>query len=161
MRPIATAIVRTGVVSKKALVEMQRWGLPVDLVAEERVIDIHEAQQVVNIIRDALEDSDQVMVRDTDLDLLKTWIDSNNQREGRLHIKEGDQKTSFKVIFCRGPLKEFVIPYRSDSIIDLLTNGESYLKYTDDEGNKQTVYFSDVKEFYIGESKAFMICGVL
>lgn len=158
MRPIATAVVRTGVVSKEVLAEMQRWGLPVDFVIEEEVPIIHEAEQVVNIIRDALESGDQVMVRGTDLDLLGLWLDTDNQREGRIFIKNEDEKTSFKIIFCRTPLKEFVVPFRSDSIIDLLTNGESHLKYTDDEGNKQTVYFSDVKEFYIGDRKAFMIC---
>ena len=58
MRPIATAVVRTGVVSKEVLTEMQKWGLPVDFVVEEEVPIIHEAQQVVNIIRDALESDD-------------------------------------------------------------------------------------------------------
>ena len=159
MRPIATAIVRTGVVSREMLVEMQKWGLPVSLIAEDDVATIHEAQQVVNIIRDALEASDQVMIRDTDLDLLKLWIDPNNQREGRIFIVDEGQKTSFKIIFCRTTLKEFVIPYKSDSIIDLLTNGYSHLKFTDDDGEKRTVFFSDVREFYLGDTKAFMICG--
>lgn len=158
MRPIATAIVRTGVVSKEVLTEMQKWGLPVDFVIEEEVPIIHEAEQVVNIIRDALESGDQVMVRGTDLDMLSLWLDAANQREGRVFIKDEDQKTSFKIIYCRTPLKEFVIPFKSDSIIDLMTNGESHLKYTDDEGNKKTMYFSDVQEFYIGDRKAFMIC---
>lgn len=158
MRPIATAVIRTGLVHKDALAEMQKWGLPVDLIAEEEVANIHEAQQVVNIIRDALDASDQVMVRDTDLDMLKSWVNPDNQREGRLYVKDEDQKTSFKVIFSRGPLKEFVIPYRSDSIVDLMTNGETHLKYTDDEGKKQTVYFTNTREFYIGDTKAFMIC---
>lgn len=158
MRPIATAVVRTGVVSKEVLIEMQKWGLPVDFVAEEKVPIIHEAQQVVNIIRDALESGDQVRVRGTDLDLLGMWLEADNQREGRIFIEDEGEKTSFKIIFCRSSLKEFVIPYRSDSIIDLMTNGESHMKYTDDDGNKQTVYFSDVQEFYIGDRKAFMIC---
>jgi hypothetical protein len=158
MRPIANAIVRTGIVSKEVLAEMKRWGLPVDMISEEKVADIHEAQQVVNIIRDALESSDQVMVKGTDLDLLKSWLIPDNQREGRIFIKDEDNKTSFKIIFIRTPLKEFVIPFRSDSIIDLLTNGESHLKFTDDDGNKQTVFFHSVREFYIGEKKAFMIC---
>ena len=158
MRPIATAVIRTGVVSKEALAEMQKWGLPVDLIAEEKVATIHEHQQVVNIIRDALENVDQVMVRDTDLDIISMFIDPKNQREGRIHLKTESDKTSFKITFCRGPLKEFIIPYRSEDIVDLMTNGESHLKFTDDEGNKQTVYFKNVREFYVGDRKAFMIC---
>lgn len=158
MRPIATAVIRTGVVSKEVLAEMQKWGLPVDFVIEEEVPIIHEAQQVVNIIRDALESHDQVMVRDTDLDILKLYVEPANKREGRMHIQDGDEKTSFKVTFCRGPFKEFVIPYRSESIIDLLINGDSHLKYTDDEGNKQKTYFRDVREIFLGSTKVFLIC---
>ncbi len=158
MRPIAYAVVRTGVIPKEALAELQKWGLPVDLIAEEKVATIHDPEQVVHIIRDALEASDQVMLRDTDLDIIKRFLNPEFRREGKLHLKYEDEKGTTKVIFSRGSLKEYIIPYRSDSIVDMMTNGESCLKYKDDEGNNQTVYFSDVRELFIGDRKAFMIC---
>lgn len=156
MRPIATAVVRSGLVDETALAEMQRWGLPIDLIEEKEVIDTHEG--VVQVIQDALESLEQVRMQDTDLDIVKRFISNDHRREGQLHLRENDQKGRAKTFFCRTHMGDFVFPWRAESIFDMMTNGETFFSWTDDEGQKQKTYFSSARELFVGEHKAFMVC---
>ena len=158
MRPVAVAVIRAGLVPEEVLAEFKRWKLPISVVVEEPKDVLQDPKQIVNVIRDALESAEQVHVRDTDLDILQRFLDPQYQRMGKLIIKDGDEKATAKVNFCLTPLGEYTIPWRSDSIFDLMTNGETHLRYSDPDGTSHSVHFSDVREVFIGDRKAFMVC---
>lgn len=158
MKPIAFAVVRSGLVTKETMEEIRRWGLPVELlpVPEEGILE--NPRQIVDLIQHALEDADQVKISETDLDLLTRYLDPAHRREGTLVVKDGQQKSTSKVLFSVTPLGEYAIPWMSESIADFMTNGQTYLRFKLDSGESSRVTFSDVREVFFGEQKAFMVC---
>jgi hypothetical protein len=158
MRPLSVAVVRAGIVPEGALGEFKRWGLPVELVSEEKMLSSPEA--VVNVIMDALESEDQVRTRDTDFDTLKRYLDPRFSIQAKLHLDDGEgEKSTAKITVCKTCMGDFAIPWRGDSVAELVTNGLTYLSY-EEEGQKHKVLFTNVEEMYLGEHKVFMICKV-
>lgn len=155
MRPLARAVVQAGLVSKDALIELRRWGLPVEV---QEVEPIGNLDEVVSIIRDALEDGSQVRIQESDLDVLRRFLDPEGQQQGHLRVKSPSGTTSFPVVFCLTKMGEYVLPWKSESIFDMLTFGDSFLRYDDEQGKEQVVYFMDVRASYFGDQRAFMIC---
>jgi hypothetical protein len=167
MRPLSVAIVRAGLIPDDALGELKRWGLPVEFVTEKEPLQTPEA--VANVIMDALESEDQVRMRDTDFDVLKRYLDPANTIQAKLHLDNGEgEKSTAKIRVCKTRMNDFAIPWRGETISDLLTNGHTYLSYEEGEDGpgdgiikvKHKIFFSDVEEMYLGEHKAFMICKV-
>ena len=159
MRPLGTAVIRSGLVPPETLVEMRRWGLPVQVVEADEIIEDPDA--VVRVIQDALESSEQVRMQDTDLDIVQRWVDPENQVEGKLVIKASDgAKSTVKVVFCWTVMKEVAMPWRSESITDLLLEPDCHLLYTDEAGVKHKLFFTDARELYIGDTKAFVVGAV-
>jgi len=157
MRPLGVAVIRAGLVDTSVISEMQRWGLPIHIVEETQVI--RDADVVVRVLQDALESGEQVRLQDTDLDIVQKWVDPANQIVGKLVVKDGEKRSTSKCIFCRTLMGEFAFPWTSESLADLLVNGESHLQYSKD-GEITKAYFIDVRELYIGDSKAFVVCLV-
>lgn len=157
MRPLVTAILKTGLVSPEALAELQRWGLPVDFTGESEVEQVQDRDRVIAIIRDALESGDQVRLQDTDLDVLRRFLDPEYQREGRLTVRDDKTRSTFKVIFCRTPMGEYVVPWKSEAVRDMIIDGEGVLRYEED-GKKHEVYLTDVRDLFFGDHRAFMVC---
>jgi len=147
------AVVASGIVERAALEELRRWGLPVDEVDDVKALHLEEAAARV---RDALESEGYILVRETDLAVFEQFAQTMCQ--GVLHIvldNEVDPKDNdLQVTFGRTPLKEYILPWKSTGIADVLTNGMTYLV---DEGSR--VYFREVRELFFGETKAFMICA--
>lgn len=159
MRPVSVAVVRAGIVPEAVLSEFKRWGLPVELVSEEKLIRTPEG--VANVIMDALESEDQVRTRDTDFDVLKRYLDPTFSIQAKLHLDNGEgEKSTAKITVCKTRMGDFAIPWRSDSIAELIANGLTYLTYEED-GQNHKVTFNDVEEMYLGEHKVFMICKVV
>ncbi len=156
MRPIAHAVIRTGLIPEDTMIEIRKWGLPIEFVQSSQVLE--NAQSVAAVIQDALESADQVAMRDTDLDILNRFLDPKQQMKGTLVLKDGDQKGSVDVLFCLTGLKEYAIPWTSDSIFEMMLNGETYLRYTDKDGSKVKVFFVGGRELFFGDRKAFMVC---
>lgn len=156
MKAIAVAVVSSGLVSPETLAEIRRWGLPIDFIEPSKVLN--DPRQIIDLIQNALESADQVKISETDLDVLTRFLDPKYQREGTLVIKDGDQKVSNKVLYCVTPLGEFAIPWMSESIADLMTNGHTYLRCGSGEGTEHVKFF-DVREVFFGEKKAFMVCA--
>jgi len=156
MKPIAHAVIRTGLIPEDTLAEIRKWGLPIEFVQSSQVLE--SAQAVTAVIQDALESADQVTCRDTDLDILSRFLDPNHQQKGTLMLRDGDQKGSQEVLFCRTILMEYAIPWTSDTIFETILNGETYLRYTDRDGTKMKVFFNDGHELFFGDHKAFMVC---
>jgi hypothetical protein len=158
MKPVAFAVVRSGLISSEVLRELQRWGLPVALVSvpEEGVLE--NPKQIVDLIQNALEDADQVKINETDLDLLTRYLDPAYRKEGTLVVKDGKQKATSKVLYSVTPLGEYAIPWVSESIADFMTNGQTYLRFKLSDGSSSRVTFSSVREVFFGDQKAFMVC---
>jgi hypothetical protein len=156
--PLATALVRAGLLDVNMIAELIRWKLPVDLpkVSLER-----DPVAAALAIQQAIEDHDQVEVRETDLELLKLFL--KTQTIGRLHVAMMDETAEFEVAFGRTRCTEsngkrvlsgdYIIPYRSESICEVMTNELTHLI----DGRKK-VFFSEAKDFFFGGTKAFMVC---
>jgi hypothetical protein len=164
MRKIAFAAMRMGLIEPDVIKQFQRWGgIPRDM--DTSVVE--EPEVALELVQDALESEEYVRLQDTDLDLLKFWLNTDNQRKGQLTLVDmhTGQKAVRSILFARREvvvtatkkLVEYVLPWVSESIIDILTNGLTYLKYTEGE-TKNAVYFGDVREMYFGDVKAFMVC---
>ncbi len=160
MRPLSKAVIRTGLLDEDQLGEMRRWKLPVAIeVVEGEGEVINDPEMIVKIIQDALESGEQVRVQDTDLDIVQRWVDPKNQVTGKLIMKEGEERATRKLIFCWTVMKEVAFPWTSEGIVDLLCNGETHLKFEGPDGTKRKLYFTDVRELYIGDTKAFVVCS--
>lgn len=156
MRPVSTAVVRAGIIPKESLAELQRWGLPVEEL-NDVIVSAETAQQAIDIICDALDADDQTAIRESDLEIIKMWLNPENQIEGKLQLPIDGRKSNFKVTFCRTRMGEYVIPWNSESVADFLLTVESLLRYEED-GVKKKVHFLDVRELFVGDHKAFMVC---
>lgn len=153
MKTLTLAVVKAGILDPGTIAEINRWGLPVEFVEEDKLLTSHD--EVVAKIQEALESEDIVQTRSTDLDILNEYL--QNQEQGRLHIHDTDtgKKASFSISFCRTTMGEYVIPWRAEAISDLMVNASSHLKVKD---TKKRVYFQDVRELFFGEHKAFIVC---
>lgn len=148
MTALTEAVARAGLVNEDMVKELQKWGLPVGLTESDFYPDKEAAVQA---IQEAIEEPGQVEVKQTDLDCLRQYLETRS--EAKLHVVSGIEKATFPVSFGRTLMGEYIIPWRSNSIVELMTNGDTYL--LDD---KKKVYFQDVRELYFGDVKAFMVC---
>jgi hypothetical protein len=117
-------------------------------------------EQAVEAIQQAIESEEHVRLQTTDLNLLRWFLDENNQRKGRLVLvndRTGERATKTITFAVAPPAGKFIIPWVAESITDMMTNGQTYLGYKDGGVNCR-VYFEDVEEMYFGEVKAFMVC---
>ncbi len=155
MKPVAVAIVKSGLVDAGILQEIRRWGLPVQFVEEDAVLS--DPQQMVDLIQAALEEHDHVRITETDMPLLTRFLDANNRVVGTIVMKVDGERSSIPVAFCRTLLGEYVIPWKSEGIYDLMISGDTYLRYKED-GETIKAHFTDVREVFFGDTKAFMVC---
>ena len=159
MRPVGVAAIKAGIIPEETLDEFKRWGaLPT--MAEHDLKPFESIEDAVEGIQEAIESEEQVRLQTTDLDALRWYLDERNQRRGRLVLVDSDTEEratktiTFSVLPASGKL---VIPWITESIIDMMSNGLTYLSYKDKDENVR-VYFSDVEEMYFGSVKAFMMC---
>jgi len=146
---VSEAVIKTGIVDENIVAEFTRWGVPLEVSGEGFINSVEAALAAIN---EALEGRDAVRVRQTDLNVLKQYL--HTQKKGKLYIITEDTKGTINVVFGRtSPGGEYIIPWRAESLDDILTNGLTYL--VDD---KKKVYFSSVKELYFGDVKSFIIC---
>jgi hypothetical protein len=156
VKSVAKAVVEAGLVDDSVLGEMRRWGVPLpDAEAQESVL--RNKDTVLLHIREAIESEDQVRMDETELDLLSRYLDKKNQLHGRLILKEGKKHQTTNVSFCLTTLGEYAIPWTDDDEPEILVNGETHLKWEDEEG-KHDVHFSSYRSVYFGNRKAFVVC---
>lgn len=154
MSDLAKAMAQSGALDASMLQEFAKWRLPGVVLPEDGMFDTPE--KAVEAIEDAMTSAEQVEVRVTDLDVLKSYLQT--RKEGKLHIVNDEKGTKGTWNVTFGTIKrpshiDYIIPWNASSIEELLTNGQSYLL---DE--KKKVYFSLVTDLYFGEQKAFMLC---
>lgn len=157
MRPIANAVVQAGLIDDSVLDEMARWGIHITAVPDQGILS--NAQSVVDHIREAIEGEDQVRIDETDLDILRRYLDRKQQKTGRLILRDEDKhQTTMKVNFCLTEMGEYAIPWTDGEVPTLLINGESHLKWNDGE-KERDIYFFSLRELYYGSRKAFVVCA--
>jgi hypothetical protein len=118
-------------------------------------------ESAVEAIDDAIHGEDHVRLQKTHLDLLKKYLNKDNQKTGRLVIVDpvADSRASKTVTFCKVSGERYVIPWISDESFELLVNRESYLSYREEANSAKPtrVYFDNAEELFFGDVKAFMI----
>lgn len=148
MSKLTEAVALSGALDPDMVREMCKWKLPVEVPEASPYTSPEEA---VAAIEEALEGKEQVEIRSTDLDVLKQYL--KTQHRGRLHIVTPHESGTFEVMMGITPMGDYIIPWKSDSLAEHLTNGESYII----DGRKK-VHLSDVRDLYFGERKAFILC---
>jgi hypothetical protein len=108
-------------------------------------------EEVVLAIDRALDDQGMVVVRETDLEAIPQYLAT--MRQATLTVIFDDLSGTFSVDVGKLKSGEFLLPWRSDSITEELTNGKTFLEL---EGEK--FFFSAVRELFYGDTKAFVAC---
>lgn len=156
MTSLKEEMVLSGAVDKDMVAELQSFAAPLDeLLDIEWDTKPKTAEEALTRIQEAIMSRDQVEIRATDLNIMRRYLE--NQEEGKLHLTDSKtgQKTSFKVIFAWSEMKEIILPWRSDNIEDLLIDPDSFLR----TGGKK-LYFGTVQELYFGKQKTFLLCTI-
>ncbi len=153
MSKLVEIIQQVGLVSPSVIAEMRGWGMPVGDVEVRELGATPTVASISQAIADAIEGEGYVLMRETDLDIIPQYIQT--MRNAVLHVVLGDDESAdFEALVGHTHTGEWVMPWRSDSITDMLTNGQTYLRV---DGKR--IYFSQAREMFYGEKKAFIICS--
>lgn len=155
MSQLTEIIIKAGLVPPNTLAEIRRWA-PLLTDPNSQPPTELESEMSVKVLCDSIDEVLQsagyVIVRETDLTVLPQYLQT--MMPGVLHIKlEDDSIQKFSVQVGRLPSGEFVIPWRSDDISELLTDGQTFLRI-----DKEKYFFSDARELFYGNNKAFIVC---
>lgn len=153
MSQLTEIIIKSGVVPPNVLAEVRRWGLPTGDASPPSELDAPvPIEKLCEAIDEAIQNEGFVLLRETDLELIPQYL--NTMQRGVLHLTlENDNVQKFEVYFGRNHVGEYLMPWRSDTIIDLMTNGETYLKV-----DREKIFFSSARELFFGDNKAFLVC---
>jgi hypothetical protein len=151
MRPMTKAVLEAGLITPNMLNEMKRFSPTLE--RDAKLEEPKELELAAKIVADALESSEHTLVRETDLDILRTYLDTHT--EGTLHFEDVGLKEplDFTVTYSVTKTGEYVIAWKDESIDDALTNGVTCLRT-----GVGDVFFKDVRELWYGNKKAFMVC---
>jgi hypothetical protein len=150
MSKLTEAVALSGALDPEQFRELAKWRLPVGLPEGD---PFTSPEQATAAIEDATSGYDQVRIRVSDPDVMKTYLAT--KREGKLVLKDGDAKQSFDWSFGVTKAGDYLLQWGDNAETDLLTNGESYLL-----DGQTRVFFSDVQELYFGEKRVFLQCTV-
>jgi hypothetical protein len=161
MNPLATAVIKSGLLTQATLDEFRRWRPPVEL-PEEATPPPETIEEAAKCIEEVLQSEGYVITRETDLEVLQQYM--TTQRKGELHIEifvskdEPNRTADFEVYYGRTRSGEYIFAYRGDTMAEEITNGLSYLAIDEgDTGGK--VFFKETREVFYGTTKAFMVCS--
>lgn len=150
MNPLSVAILQSGVIDRGMLEELRKWGAPLE-IPEDLPPPPETVADALILLEDALQSEGMVITRETDFEVFRQYIAT--QKGSSLHYAAGGVEIDVPVVFGKIPTGEYVIPWKSESISDAMTNGETFLV---DEGD--AVFFSSTRELFFGDTQAFMIC---
>jgi len=165
MNALAVAAVNAGLIDKVLLEEFRRWKAPIEIpdTLPDAPTTVEEAAAA---IEEVLQSESFVLTRETDLEIFRQYM--KTQTVGNLHVEIpvdpeaplGLEVTTadFQITFGKTAIGEFIIPWRSESIRQEMTNGMTYLL---EQGvhAPYRVFFKDTREVYYGDTKAFMVCA--
>jgi hypothetical protein len=124
MSKLSDILVNAGIVQQRLLEAYNRWAPSLDEEPSDNKIAYNSPEDVVIAIEQVLQEQQLTLVRETDLDALRLYLDT--VRSAVLHLVSGDQETDITVQIGTRP-RDYLLPWQSESITDDLTNGETYL----------------------------------
>lgn len=146
---VAKVVQQAGLIDSATLNELRKWGAPVVSTPEGPTPD---PQIVPLLIERALQGQDFVQVKETDLEALKQYLQT--QEVGTLKLEElNGNVVNVDVVFGRTPRNEYIIPWTDDSISEVLAD----CLVTLHEPDKGWVSLTSPRELYYGERKMFTI----
>lgn len=159
-REIVRLLAKSGLIPPELLPQFLKWKLIDDI---GQIAQPKTAEELIAVVTSILEDDDMTLVRSTDIDIVRRYFQT--QAIGKLVLMTADSPgntTVVKVAFGRTLTDEIILPWRDDSIANIMTNGLTHLQIEQEaKGGLRSIaaiYFSDVKEAYFDSNKAFMIC---
>lgn len=163
MNPLAQATLKAGLVPADSLAELKRWRAPID-VPEVLPTPPETLEEAAAAISQALESEGFVMTRETDLGVFQQYLAS--QQVGTLCVHT-DLNTAaiFPVSYGKTQLGEYIFPYRSEDIRDMMVNGQTYLSLLGGSPgahptNTTHIFFKDMRDVFYGSVRAFIVCTV-
>lgn len=148
MSKLTEAVGLSGALDTGQVSELTHWRLPVSVPDGAPYTDPEEA---VAAIEDATTDYDQVEIRVSDPDAMKTYL--GTKRPCKLVLKENNSKETFEWNCGITASGDYLLQWGDGVSTDLLTNGESYLL----DGGKR-VFFSSTQDLYFGDKRVFVQC---
>lgn len=154
-QPKSKAVAASGVLGADGdvLAQFQRWGTLDPSVMQETQLTSVDA--IVERIRESMESDDALELRDTDLDAIRVFAD--NSRRGRMYLPDEEARSGLRhsdVQYCVTAMGEYLVPFQSEEVRDLLLHPRAYLK----PPGELPVHVADIRELYYGDRKMFMVC---
>jgi hypothetical protein len=153
MTALSTILVSSGLLSPETVEEMRKWGTALPEEVPEKEFDESSVAALAMAIESSITDQGYVLTRETDLDLLRQYVET--AKNCFLVLKVGGVEYTKETLVGMTPNGEFIFSVKPDEsdLGDILTNGETFLDIEDEE-----VYFSSAREQYYGDTKAFIVC---
>jgi hypothetical protein len=153
MNGLSDIILKSGLLNENTIREFQRWGMPVPTPEPRGEYEAEPTPEAISrAIADAIEGEGMVLVRETDLEAIPRFL--QGMKDAVLHVVTDGQEHDIDVK-ASFEKNVWTMPWRSESITDMLTNGETYLRV---EGKRY--YFRDARDLFYGQQKAFVVCTV-
>lgn len=157
---LAIAALRAGLIAPHFLQEFRRWGAPIEVPENAPSSPPKTVEEAGSLIEETLQSEGYTIARETDLEALQQYLAT--QVQGTLHVEffsdnpTEETQADVEVSYGLTPLGEFILPWKGESIAGELTNGSCYLEGPNLPGVR--AYFTNVRELFFGEQKAFMVC---
>ncbi len=153
MSQLTDIILKAGILSPASLAEIERWRLPLgDITPADELAPTPTPASICNANADAIESEGYVLTRETDLEAIPQYL--HGMRSCVLHVVMDDgAEPEFEIQAAKVASGDWLLPWRSDSITDLIANGTTYLRV-----GGERVYFSQARDLFDGTRKAFMVC---
>jgi hypothetical protein len=149
---VVKVVQQAGLVEKDTVAELQRWGSPIAVPPPGPEVPVEIAPV---LIERAMQEQDFVQVRETDLEVLKQYL--STQEVGVLKLEDIRGNTErVDVMFGKTPHGEYIIPWIDEKITDLYSEHLVSL-HVDDFG---WVLLKDPRELYYGDRKVFTVWKV-
>lgn len=155
MNELSLATLKSGLIDPRVLTQVRGWGVPVPEVSPAEVTKL---QDITAALEYALQEEDLVVVKVTDLDLVGRYLATQTPGILTLVQEQTREEVHIALLFGRS-MQDIILPYRGDSIEDLLTADSSSLRWL--EGEMWTsVRFRSAKPIYYNGVQAFVLCEV-
>lgn len=152
MTKLLQLLIRGGVLTGDQIKEVQRWGFQQEPVEAEPITDL---QQFIQRLSQALEGEDLIIIRETDLEVLHTFVRQPKKGELRFELK-GSPPAKIPINYAVLRTGEHIIPW-VEELPDLFVDPNTYL--VTESGALMS--FGDVRELFYGEDRTFVVCTPL
>jgi hypothetical protein len=152
MREVTNIVRQAGLIDDSTLHELSRWAAPsVPPMGMQEDAEPIDPARVPALIDEAMQSQEQVLSRETDLEVLHQY--ESTQREGRLRLETLAGEVAYAdITYGKTPLGCYIIPWASESVKDVLADCAVSL-----EEDGSTVQLASPRELYYGSTKAFTV----